>query len=211
MQTDEAETKLCFAFRDMDSFVFHENFINGIIDIWEEYVRIDHNNENNEDGENSMNKTEFLETLSAQLSGQMQEGRAAAHIRYYRDYIEQQVRSGHNEDEVLSQLGDPRLIAKTLIDTDPDAGQEIYEGRSPFYEGQGNGETNRGDSGYDRTDRRVKQRSYRLDLTTWYGKAIVLIIAAAVIIGLLALIGAMMPLIIVVCLVLALISWIRRR
>ena len=35
-----------------------------------------------------MNRKEFLEILRGQLAGQMQEGKAAAHIRYYEDYIQ---------------------------------------------------------------------------------------------------------------------------
>lgn len=65
-----------------------------------------------------MNRKEFLEILRGQLAGQMQEGKAAAHIRYYEDYIQSQVRGGRSEQEVLQELGDPHLIAKTLIDTD---------------------------------------------------------------------------------------------
>ena len=62
-----------------------------------------------------MNRKEFLEILRSQLAGQMQEGKAAAHIRYYEDYIQSQVRGGRSEQEVLQELGDPHLIAKTLI------------------------------------------------------------------------------------------------
>ena len=72
-----------------------------------------------------MDKSEFLEILREQLSGQMQEGKLAAHVRYYQDYIEEQVRNGRGEADVLAELGDPRLIAKTLMDTNADAGQEI--------------------------------------------------------------------------------------
>ena len=44
-----------------------------------------------------MNRTEFLDTLRSQLSGQMHEGKVAAHVRYYEDYIQSQVRSGRDE------------------------------------------------------------------------------------------------------------------
>ena len=71
-----------------------------------------------------MNRKEFLEILRSQLAGQMQEGKAAAHIRYYEDYIQSQVRGGRSEQEVLQELGDPHLIAKTLIDTDDGSTQE---------------------------------------------------------------------------------------
>ena len=65
-----------------------------------------------------MGRREFLEILRGQLSGQMAQGKAAAHVRYYEDYIQSQVRSGRSETDVLAELGDPRLIARTLIDTD---------------------------------------------------------------------------------------------
>ena len=47
-----------------------------------------------------MNRTEFLDTLRSQLSGQMHEGKVAAHVRYYEDYIQSQVRSGRDEQQV---------------------------------------------------------------------------------------------------------------
>lgn len=37
-----------------------------------------------------MSRREFLEVLRGQLSGQMTQGRAAAHVRYYEDYIQSQ-------------------------------------------------------------------------------------------------------------------------
>ena len=77
-----------------------------------------------------MNRKEFLEILRSQLAGQMQEGKAAAHIRYYEDYIQSQVRGGRSEQEVLQELGDPHLIAKTLIDTDDGSTQEDYRASS---------------------------------------------------------------------------------
>ena len=49
-----------------------------------------------------MNRTEFLDTLRNQLSGQMHEGKVAAHVRYYEDYIQSQVRSGRDEQQVLA-------------------------------------------------------------------------------------------------------------
>ena len=41
-----------------------------------------------------MNKKEFLDILYEQLSGQMPEGNVAAHVQYYRNYIEDAVTSG---------------------------------------------------------------------------------------------------------------------
>lgn len=65
-----------------------------------------------------MNKKEFLDILYEQLSGQMPEGNVAAHVQYYRNYIEEEQRKGRSEDDILNELGDPHLIARTLLDTD---------------------------------------------------------------------------------------------
>lgn len=151
-----------------------------------------------------MDKTEFLEILKARLAGQMPEGKVAAHVRYYRDYIEEQVRKGRSEAEILAELGDPRLIAKTLIDADPDAEQEVIDGTY----GSNERESSYGASDYVRTNQgHVKHRTYKLDLTTWYGKAIVIAVAALIIIGLVVIIGTVLPVIVVACLILYLISW----
>ena len=65
-----------------------------------------------------MNKKEFLDILYEQLSGQMLEGNVAAHVQYYRNYIEEEQRKGRSEDDILNELGDPHLIARTLLDTE---------------------------------------------------------------------------------------------
>ena len=62
-----------------------------------------------------MSKQEFLEGLRRSLSGGLQPQEVNEHIRYYSDYIDSQIRSGVPEEEVMSSLGEPRLIAKTLL------------------------------------------------------------------------------------------------
>lgn len=144
-----------------------------------------------------MNKAEFLEILREQLSGQMQEGRIAAHVQYYRDYIDSQLRDGREEMSVLAELGDPRLIAKTLLDTNAEAGQEIYENSGSYqgYSGSGNAQ-----GGY------VKKHTYKLNLSTWYGKLIVILAAALVMIGLVIVIGTILPIVVVVGVIVYIIS-----
>ena len=65
-----------------------------------------------------MDKNEFLDILRSQLSGQMPEGQINTHIQYYRNYIEERMQSDNSESEVMRELGDPRLIARTLLDTE---------------------------------------------------------------------------------------------
>lgn len=63
-----------------------------------------------------MRKEEFLEKLRARLSQTMSQQEVAAQIRYYENYIQEQMQNGRSEEEVLAELGDPLLIAKTLMD-----------------------------------------------------------------------------------------------
>ena len=94
-----------------------------------------------------MNKKEFLDILYEQLSGQMPEGNVAAHVQYYRNYIEEEQRKGRSEDDILNELGDPHLIARTLLDTEAAASgnpqtteyySESYNGHSSGYNGYEN-------------------------------------------------------------------------
>lgn len=78
-----------------------------------------------------MSKKEFLDTLRSQLEGELSQNEINGHIRYYRDYIEQQMRSGKSEQQVLDELGSPVFIAKTLLDTSA----HTYEGSG--YEDRG--------------------------------------------------------------------------
>lgn len=151
-----------------------------------------------------MSRREFLEVLRGQLSGQMDRGKAAAHVRYYEDYIQSQVRSGRSEAEVLAELGDPRLIARTLIDTDDG---------TPVYDEAGYGEDGYGSDDYagDAGNPTVKHKSFHLDLSTWYGKAIVIAIAAVIVILLATVLVAVAPCVITFGIVLYLITWFRKR
>ena len=110
-----------------------------------------------------MSRKEFLDILKIQLTGQIPEGRAAAHLRYYEDYMQSQIRKGRSEQEVLEELGDPHLIAKTLIDTNSSAGGDFYED-APEYSSDAS-------YTYDGFEEETpKKKSFILDLSTWYGK-----------------------------------------
>lgn len=152
-----------------------------------------------------MDRKEFLDILRGQLAGNMQEGKAAAHVRYYEDYIQSQVRGGRPEREVLEELGDPRLIAKTLIDTDDGSAQEDYGEYSSYAYGSSYG------SKMDPPPQPEKKWKKVLDLSTWHGKAIVIVAAAVAIILLVLLIGAVLPFFIILAIILYFLSWLKKR
>ena len=61
-----------------------------------------------------MNREEFLRQFREALEGKVSEQVINENAAYYRNYINSQVNSGKSESEVLRELGDPRLLAKTI-------------------------------------------------------------------------------------------------
>ena len=68
-----------------------------------------------------MKKQEFLEKLYDALCESMDKSEAQIHVKYYKQYIEEKVREGKNEKDVIAELDNPRLIAKSLIEAGDDA------------------------------------------------------------------------------------------
>lgn len=64
-----------------------------------------------------MGKQEFLDKLRLALNGRVSGDTVADALTYYEDYISAEVRKGKSEEGVMSTLGDPRLIARTIIET----------------------------------------------------------------------------------------------
>ena len=146
-----------------------------------------------------MNRAEFLDTLRSQLSGQMHEGKVAAHVRYYEDYIQSQVRSGRNEQDVLTELGDPRLIARTLLDTDVDDGQEDYAEYSTYSENAQDTENVSGNY----------TRVWRFDI--WYSKLLGIVLLLIIVFLLFHILVAVIPFFAVLAVILFIISLIKNR
>ena len=61
-----------------------------------------------------MNKQEFINTLRRELAGIDDYDYINDTASYYENYIESEIRKGSTEEEVLAQLGDARLIAKSI-------------------------------------------------------------------------------------------------
>lgn len=63
-----------------------------------------------------MNKNEFLNQLQVSLNGKLKASQVEDNIQYYNDYVEEQMRRGRTEKEIMETLGSPRLIARTILD-----------------------------------------------------------------------------------------------
>ena len=82
-----------------------------------------------------MNKQDFIDRLRMALNGRVSPGLVMDNVNYYEDYINTEIRKGRTEEEVLESLGDPRLIARTIIQTNGGDNRSGY--RNTVY---GNGE-----------------------------------------------------------------------
>ncbi len=81
----------------------------------------------------SVDKIEFINQLRIALNGRVPATVITENCNYYEEYINTQVRLGHTQEEVLQSLGDPRLIARTIIETQ---GIDKEQGIEPGREGQ---------------------------------------------------------------------------
>lgn len=61
-----------------------------------------------------MNSNEFLRILRESLEMSLEQDAINAQLDYYDKYISDEIKNGKTEKEVLEELGDPRLIAKTI-------------------------------------------------------------------------------------------------
>lgn len=120
-------------------------------------------------------------------------------MRYYEDYIQSQVRSGRDEQQVLDELGDPRLIARTLLDTDVDNGQLDYEEYSTYSD----------DAQNTQSSSRNHVHVWRFD--TWYSKLLGVVILLIVVFLLFHILVAVIPFFAVLALILFIVSLIKNR
>ncbi len=77
-----------------------------------------------------MNKYEFLTSLRGKITGHIPTSEVESQIDYYSAYIDGRIGSGLTEEEAVAELGDPQLIAKTVIEsTDRAAEAAGYDGK----------------------------------------------------------------------------------
>lgn len=63
-----------------------------------------------------MTRIEFMDILQRTLAGSLNSSTVNENMRYYQEYFDTQMRMGKSETEVIGELGNPRLLAKTMIE-----------------------------------------------------------------------------------------------
>lgn len=155
-----------------------------------------------------MNRSEFLEKLQNALENDLHGQIVQEHVNYYNNYIIEETRKGKAEESVIEELGDPWMIARTLIEAAENSDTE--QGKSA-YETEYRRETSR--SGQSAGNKRVYSfggQSWWKTLVFILGIIGVLALVIAVIGGLFALVAPIILPVIVIVFVLRLFSQGRR-
>ena len=63
-----------------------------------------------------MSKEEFLQELSEALVGEVPESVIRDNISYYGSYLTQEMAKGRTVDEIVREIGEPFILAKTIIE-----------------------------------------------------------------------------------------------
>ena len=115
-----------------------------------------------------------------------------------------------SETDILNDLGDPRLIARTLLDTEVGAGNPQNGSTYSATYNEADSDYNKYDSS-DSARGHVKKHSFKLDLSTWYGKVAVILIAAVVLLLLVTILGILIPVVIVAGVIMYIVSQFRKQ
>lgn len=157
-----------------------------------------------------MNREEFLQGLQSALSGAVPPGVLQENLRYYDDYIRTEIRNGRTESQVMEELGDPRLIARTILDTTPGAEEGSYEEYRPY----GSYVSGSSDSGTEGSSSgNVRGGIHYYNLNKWYWKLLgivmvifVVMLIVMVVSGILSIVIPLLPLIFLIMFI----SWFIR-
>lgn len=114
-----------------------------------------------------MNRSEFIKELREALKNSVSEEDVQDNVRYYAGYIDDEVKKGRSEKDVLAELGDPWLIAKTIATTPGNqSGSQVYE---------------EADSGFQRTSREQEQQGKHVHVFNLNSKWKIALLIVAVI------------------------------
>lgn len=132
-----------------------------------------------------MEKQEFLMVLRQSLSGEVPEQEVENSIRYYEEYLTDEVNK--TIEEKINELGEPRLIAKTIIDTYM-INHETSEYTSEYFS-RGYDEGTDENSAEENGTSQNKVKYYSWDTMAWYQKIIVIVVGAVIVAALVSLLA----------------------
>lgn len=133
-----------------------------------------------------MRKIEFLQELREALEGEVPSHVIQENLNYYDSYISQEAARGRGEEEIIEELGGPRIIARTIIDSSEAAGEAA--GAQGSWQSQSSPDYGRADGG---------QRSsfHYVDLNKWYWKLLAFVVMITILFVVMTVVGGIFSLI----------------
>ena len=128
-----------------------------------------------------MNRSDFLAQLKRALENDLNAQAVKENVDYYAGYIEEEVRNGQSEQEVLDMLGDPWAIARTILMSSEMNGQEYSSNVEDVQERRESNQKN--------------ARVHVFGLDNWWKKAAVIVAIVAIIAIIIAIISGIISLI----------------
>lgn len=149
-----------------------------------------------------MTKNEFMIKLQEALENDLDASAVRDNVNYYSNYIDDEIRKGRSEEEVLDELGDPWVIAQSVID---------MSGQKNATEDYGSSYRNAGRSS-ERQDSSYNVHSYTIG--SWWQKLLLILGIIGIVLLVVAVIGGIislvMPIVVPVLVVILLVNFIRR-
>lgn len=142
-----------------------------------------------------MNRGEFLQGLENALTGEVPSSVVQENLRFYDDYIRSEIQKSRSEADVMEELGDPRLIAKTIIDTTPGAGEEAFESYASGADESRSGGTYQENGSRPNSGNQNGPGMHYYDFSKWYWKLLAMVIVVVVIVVVISIVGGLLSLV----------------
>lgn len=120
-----------------------------------------------------MTRMEFIQQLREALGNDLSSNVVQENVNFYDQYITDEVNKGKSEAEVLSMLGDPWILARTVVDAQDGTDQSIAHGA-------GNSNTGYHSEASGQEDKSTQIRTFGLN--TWWKKLLLILAVIMVVV-----------------------------
>ncbi|MBQ7797328.1 MAG: hypothetical protein IJ374_12350 [Lachnospiraceae bacterium] len=123
-----------------------------------------------------MSKEEFLQELREALAGDVPETVIRDNVSYYGSYLSQEMAKGRTVDEIVAEIGEPFILAKTIIEHSEASGETIGEDNYGSYRETYSESRSQNQSYGSGQNERPFSNMHYIDLNKWYWKLLAVII-----------------------------------
>ena len=146
-----------------------------------------------------MNKEEFLRELEEALAGDVPEAVIRDNVSYYGSYLSQEMAKGRSVEEIVGEIGEPFIVAKTIIEHCEASGECAGDGGYGNYQESYSDSGSRSQSssqGYGGQGQSPFSKMHYIDLNKWYWKLLAYVLLFMVVSLVFRLIGGIFTLLI---------------